>query len=145
MESGKSGKKRKTKNQPSVGFQFKARVTGKSMTFINGNVDNLNIHQGLSITELKQLEELFQPVKDVAQQAAPQDKEAQVETKLQELQTELSLGENANVDRLNKVIDGLVEMVPGALGAVVSMFTSPILGALVGPVTKQVLDHIQQK
>ncbi len=144
METGKSSRKRKTKNQPSIGFQFNAPVTSQSTAFINGNVDQLNIHQGLSSTELKQLEELFQPLREVAQQAAPQSKEAQVETKVQELHTELSQGKNANADRLNTVIDGLVDMVPGALGAVVSMFTSPILGALVGPVTKQVLDHIKQ-
>ena len=145
MEAGKGSKKRKTKNRPSVGFQFNAPLTSGTTTFINGNVDQFNIHQGLSSTELKQLEELFQPLKEVAQQAAPQSQEAQVETKVQELHTELSQGKQANADRLNKVIDGLVDMVPGTLGAVVGMFTSPILGALVGPVTKQVLDHIQQK
>ena len=145
MEPGKSSKKRKTTKQANIGFQFNAPLTSGTTTFINGNVERFNIHQGLSKTELKQLEELFQPVKDAAQQAAPQSQEAQVETKLQELHSELSQGGNANADRLNKVIDGLVDMVPGALGAVVSMFGSPILGALVGPVTKQVLDHIQQK
>ena len=145
MGPGKSSKKRKTKNQANIGFQFNAPVTSGTTTFINGNVDQLNIHQGLSSTELKQLDELFQPLKETARQAAPQSQEAQVETKVQELHTELSQGKNANADRLNKVIDGLVDMAPGALGAVVSMFTSPILGALVGPVTKQVLDHIQQK
>jgi len=144
MESGKGDKKNNKKSGENVGFQFNAPVTADQQTFVSGNVDNLSINQGISADDLKQLDELFQPFKEQLKQATPQEKQSQVEEKAQELHAELSKGQNANADRLNKVIDGLVEMVPSALGAVVSMFASPLLGALVGPATKLVLDHIQK-
>lgn len=144
MKSGK-GKSDKDKKEGGqrVGFQFNAPVTANQQTFVNGNVDNLSINQGLSVNELKQLDELFQPLKEQVQ-AASLDKQSEVEETVQDLHDELSKGQNANAERINTIIDGLVEMVPGALSAVVSMFANPILGALVGPATKLVLDHIKK-
>jgi len=141
--SGNSGRKKK-KSAQSAGFQFNAPVKAKTQTFINGNVDNLNINQGLSTDDLRQLGELFQPFREQVQQAVTQDKQGEVDEKVQALHTELSQGKNANADRLNQIVDGLVEMAPGAVGAVVTMFANPILGALVGPATKLVLDHIKK-
>jgi hypothetical protein len=43
------------------------------------------------------------------------------------------------------IVDGLVALVPGAVGSVVSMFATPILGGIAGPVTKYVLNKIQRK
>jgi hypothetical protein len=145
MESGK----RKSKKDPkasgqNISFQFNAPVSADQQTFVNGDVDNLNINQGLSKDDLARLNSLFQPFKEQVQQAAPPDKQNQVEEKVQELHTELSKGQSANTDRLNKIVDGLVELVPGALSAVVSMFATPLLGGLVGPATKLVLDHIRK-
>jgi len=42
-----------------------------------------------------------------------------------------------------KLVEGIVELVPGAVSAVVSAFATPILGGLAGPVTKFVLDKVQ--
>ena len=142
MEAGKGNKRRKKKSEPSVGFQFNAPVTAKSQTFISGDVGNIN--QGLSADDLGKLDHLFQPFQEEVRQAAPPEKQTQVDEKVQDLHAELSRGENTNAERLNKIIDSLVEMVPGAVGAVTSMFASPILGALVGPATKLVLDHIKK-
>jgi len=40
-------------------------------------------------------------------------------------------------------VDGLVAMVPGTVGAVVSMFATPILSGIAGPVTKFVLGKLK--
>jgi hypothetical protein len=141
--SGNSGRKKK-KSAQSVGFQFNAPVTANTSTFINGNVNNLNINQGLSMGDLRQLGELFQPFREQVQQTVTLDKQGEMDEKVQALHTELSQGKNANADRLNQIVDGLVEMAPGAVGAVVTMFANPILGALIGPATKVVLDHIKK-
>jgi hypothetical protein len=144
MESGKSGKKRQKKTEPKVGFQFNAPVTAKNQTFVQGNVDNLNVGQGLSTEDLKKLEALVRPIQEQVQQAAPPAMKNQAEEKVQELQTELSKGQNANAGRLNQIVDGLVALVPGAVSALGSMFASPILAGLVGPATKLVLHHLKR-
>ena len=142
MEAGKSGKKRVKKPEPNVGFQFNAPVTGQNQTFIQGDVGNIN--QGLSPEDLMKIDGLFQHLQEQVQDAAPPEKQNQANEKVQELHAELSKGQNANADRLNQIVDGLVELVPGALAAVGSMFASPILGALVGPATKFVLAHLKK-
>jgi ammonia channel protein AmtB len=43
------------------------------------------------------------------------------------------------------LVDGLVELVPTAAGALVSAFTTPILGAIAGSVTHFVLKKLQGK
>ena len=44
---------------------------------------------------------------------------------------------------MGKIVDGLVGMVPGAVGAVVSMFAMPLLSGIAGPVTKYVLEKLK--
>ena len=46
---------------------------------------------------------------------------------------------------MTKLIDGLVEMVPGAVSMVVSTFATPVLAGVVGPVTKFVLDKFKKR
>lgn len=142
METGKGSKKKKKKSEPNIGFQFNAPVTAERQTFITGDVGTIN--QGLSADDLGKLDKLFQAFQEQVRQATPPDKQGQSEEQLQELHTELIKGEGASAERLNKIVDGLVEMVPGASGAVVSLFTSPTLGALVEPTTKVVLDHLKK-
>lgn len=144
MDSGSSDDKDKKEAGQSGGFQFNAPVTANNQMFVDArNASNLNFSQGLSTSDLKELDELFQPLKEQVR-ALPPEKHQQAEAQVQELQSELSKGPNANADRLNKIIDGLVEMVPSALSAIVSMFANPILATLVGPATKFVLDRISK-
>ena len=42
-----------------------------------------------------------------------------------------------------KFVESIVALVPGAVSAVVGAFGTPILGGIVGPVTKYVLDRIR--
>jgi len=139
MKSGANKKKKKTDRG---GIQFNGPVSGNNQTFINGDVDSLNIHAGLSSAELQELEKLFSPLR-TSLQDVPAPLVSQAEEKVQELKTELTKGKAASAERLNTILNGIVGLVPGAVGAIATMFGNPILGALVGPATKLVLDHLQ--
>lgn len=144
METGKSSKKRKKESEPNIAFQFNAPVTAQNQTFVNGSVDNLNVNQELSTEDIQKLNAWFRAFQEQVRQAALPANQSQAEEKVQELQAELSKGSNANADRLNRIIDGLLDMVPSAVGAMVSMFANPVLGTLVGPATKSVLEHLKR-
>ena len=90
------------------------------------------------------LERLFAPVM-AAVAALPAGERAEATVRVQELKEEAAKGEKADDGRLARLIDGLVGLVPAAVGAVVSAFASPILGGIVGPVTQFVLDRIQKR
>ena len=90
------------------------------------------------------LDTLFAPLTDLTSDLPP-DKRELAEQKVQELKQEAAKGKAADDSRLAKLIDGVVALVPAAVSTVVSMFATPILGGLVGPVTKFVLDRIQDK
>ena len=62
---------------------------------------------------------------------------------MEALKEEIAKEEQADDGKIAKIVDGLVEMVPGAIGAVVSLFATPILGGIAGPVTKFVLDKLK--
>ena len=143
MESSKrTSKKSKKASGENIGFQFNGPVSADQQTFVNGDVNTLNVNQGLSKEELGKLDQLFQPFKEQVQQVTPPEKQAEVESKVDELHTELAKGKSATSERLSKVVDGLIELVPGAVNAVASMFAAPLLSGLVGPATKLVLDHL---
>jgi hypothetical protein len=143
MESSSEDQSKEEKNREGGGFTFNGPVNATTMNFVNGDVENLIVNnQGLSANELRQLDELFLPLREQVR-TTPQTIPNQVEQQVQDLHAELAKGQSANADRVNKIIDRLVEMVPGALGALVTMFANPILGSLVGPVTQQVLKHLQ--
>jgi hypothetical protein len=75
--------------------------------------------------------------------AAPAEKRAEAETKLAALKQEAAKGEKANDRTVADLVEGLVELVPGAVSAVVSAFATPILGGVVGPITGYVLDKLR--
>ena len=77
--------------------------------------------------------------------AAPADVRTDAENKLAELKQETGKGNQANDSVIAKLVDGLVALVPGAARAVVSVFATPVLAELAGPVTKFVLDKIGGK
>lgn len=98
-----------------------------------------NVTQGLSPRDL---EPLFAPLLAVVAQRAPSDKQAAAVQQVQEIKAEVAKGKQADDGRIGKLIDSLVGMVPGAVGSVASVFATPILGGIVGPVTKLVLDKL---
>lgn len=90
------------------------------------------------------LNRLFLPLMNAIRDV-PAEKQGEAMQKAETLKSEVAKGKDADDNRVARVIDGLVELVPGAVSAVVSMFASPILAGIVGPVTKFVLDKIQGK
>jgi len=82
--------------------------------------------------------QLFKPL-DQAIQDAPPEQKAQAEEKVATLKEELAKGDDTDDSRVAKLLDGIAELVPGAVSALVGMFADPILAGLVGPVTKFVL------
>ena len=79
---------------------------------------------------------------DVAQHA-PTDRQAAAVQKVEELKAEIAKGGQADDPRLGKLVDGLIGLVPQAIGAVVSLFATPILSGIAGPVTKYVLEKLK--
>ncbi len=91
-----------------------------------------------------QLNQLFAPLMN-ALRAAPLEKQTEAIQKAEELKKEVAKGKDANDRVMAKIVDGLAALVPGAVGTVVGMFATPILGSLAGEATKYVLDKIQGK
>lgn len=87
---------------------------------------------------------MFKPLIEAIQQAPP-EKQHEAQQKVAALKEEVAKGNQAEDSRMAKLIDEIVELVPGAVSAVVSMFATPVLGGLVGPVTKFVLDKFRNK
>ena len=98
-----------------------------------------HVQQGISAAEL---DKLFAPLVDLARDLPPDQREP-AEQKILELKREAARGKNADDSRLAHLIDRLVDLVPAAVSTVASMFATPILGGLVGPVTKFVLDKLR--
>ena len=147
MATTENGQEKKSEGQ-SGGFHFEKEVTATTQTFIDHTTGDIIIYPPLTTTDLQKLDEVLKPVKEVVTEQtkdAPEQTKQQAEAKTEELKGELAKGKNANAERLNKILDALVDMVPGALSAAVSMFASPILGALVGPTTQIVLGYLQGK
>jgi len=67
---------------------------------------------------------------------------AQAQAAVDELKAELAKGKGAEDQRVATILDKLAEMVPGAIGAVVAAFGTPLLGGIVGPVTAYVLKRL---
>jgi len=86
------------------------------------------------------LDPLFASVRAAVGTHASPDQQAVAGKRVREIEAEVVKGEQVDDSRLGRLIDGLLEMVPGAVGAVVKLFATPILGGIVGPVTRVVLD-----
>jgi len=92
----------------------------------------------------EQLNQLFAPLMSALRAASP-EKQTEAIQKAEELKKEVAKGKDANDRVMAKIVDGLAALVPGAVGTVVGMFATPILGGLAGEATKYVLDKIQGK
>ena len=84
-----------------------------------------------------QLDQAFRPLADVVSQ------HEEAKQKVEALKTEAAKGKKADDGVIAKLVEGIVKLAPGAVSAVVSAFGTPLLGGLVGPVTKYVLDKVK--
>ena len=76
-------------------------------------------------------------------QQTPAGQHFAAEQKANELKAEIGKGQQADDSRLGKIIDGLIGLVPGAASAVLSLFATPILSGIAGPVTQFVLGKLK--
>jgi len=107
---------------------------------ISGNVGSV----GGSIVGGDQITLALSPVRDAIKDAAPQVK-PEAEAKLTELKREVAKGELRNDGVMAKLLNELIGLIPAAASAVGSAFATPLLGALVGPATKAVLEKLRVK
>jgi hypothetical protein len=103
----------------------------------------------VSVTSAAAIDDAFGPVLDAIKAAPPQVR-PEAETKLKAVKQEAAKQEAAKgKDRddrvMAKLLDELIGLIPAAASAVGSAFATPVLGALVGPATKLVLDKLGGK
>jgi len=97
--------------------------------------------QGLAAADL---EPLFASLLALVANKAPADQRAEALKQVQELKAETANGREADDSKLATIIDGLVAMVPEAIGNIVGLFATPVLRGIAGPVTKFVLDKLRR-
>lgn len=101
----------------------------------SGNIDTGTQSNGIPAAELAAL---FAPLLAVIAQA-PADKQAAAMQQVEALKAEIAKGKEAKDKELAKTIKGLLEYVPAAMGALTALFSSPIVGEMVGAATEFVL------
>ncbi len=104
-----------------------------------GRQAHATVTSGISLSEI---ESLFAEITTAIQNSPAAQREAAEQT-VKELKAEVTKGAKSDDSKLAKLIDKLVDLVPGAVSAVVSTFATPILGGITGPVTKFVLDKLK--
>jgi hypothetical protein len=117
-------------------------ISGGSVT-VGGDIVGRDKNVRMEISRV-QLDQTLRGVEEALRAASPET-QAEALQKLEELKTEASKGHNARDTVVAKLVDGLVQLIPGAVSAVVSAFGAPILAGVAGPATKYVLDKIQDK
>lgn len=125
------------------------RIDTGGGTYVGGNVQvgrdfigRDKISLGFSPDDL---ETLFANLITTIQQETADEQQNVALEEVEELKAEVAKGDQADDNKLAKILDGLVSLVPGAIGSVVKLFANPILEDLVGPVTRFVLDKLKSK
>ena len=93
------------------------------------------------------LDALFAPLIAVirGQQGFASPDQSATLQQVHELKAEVAKGTSAADTKVARIVDGLVRLVPSAIGSVISMFATPLLGAIAGPLTKGILDRLKQR
>lgn len=76
---------------------------------------------------------------------APEAQRAEAGRTVELLATEVAKGGQAEDSKLAHLVKGLIDLVPAAVGGVLSTFATPVLGALAGPATMAVLERLGMK
>lgn len=127
-----------SKKSQSGGVNIRGTVGNVGGSIVGGDMSNATSVPSADLEAA--LRPLFASV-----ESTPAETRAEAEAKLVALKHEAAKGKDANDGVVAKLIDGFVGLVPAGIGAVVSAFATPVLGAVAGPVTKFVLDKIQGK
>jgi hypothetical protein len=116
--------------------------------YIHGHVDTgggdfIGRDQCVQGVPAADLEPLFAPLLAAIARQVPASAQPAALQQAQALKAEVAKGSDADDGRLGRLLDGLLGLVPGAVGAVVSLFATPILQGIGGPVTRFVLDRLK--
>jgi hypothetical protein len=88
------------------------------------------------------VDEVLNPVVDVLR-SAPEEVRAAANEKISQLKTEAAKGKAADDGKIARLIDGIVALVPDAVGTLVSAFGLPILSNIAGSATNFVLEKLR--
>lgn len=87
---------------------------------------------------------LMAPLREAALAAPPAVRDEAVRT-AEAIEGEVVQGDRADDSRMARLLDRLLALAPGAVGAAASIFATPLLTGLAGPATKFVLEKVQGK
>ena len=136
MAVGKGGVAVRGNNSGNINTGTQTTVGNVAGDFVGHD----KVTQGISPRDL---EPLFAPLLATVAHQAPPGQQASAMQKVEQLKSEVAKGQQADDGKIGTIVEGLVALVPGAVSAVVSMFATPLLGGIVGPVTKFVLDKFK--
>jgi hypothetical protein len=109
-----------------------------------GNIVGGNMTVNTTTSTMSKTEIAFQPIAGTVKETAPAMRPA-AEATLASLKKEVEKGEKGEKPDdtiISGLLKGLVGLVPSAASAIVSAFGTPILGAVMGPATKLVLEEL---
>ena len=138
IEEEQKNQETKREEQAGIIFHGEANITQSQVA---GNTISGNLTVEGSAPDLS---EVFAPLYAAARQAPPLDQETALK-KVEELEKEVAKEKGANDDLVASLLEGLVELVPGAISAVGTLLGQPILAGLAGPATQYVLKKITGK
>lgn len=98
------------------------------------------IHSGLSGDDLESLFTVL--LAEVLRQASPA-RQAEAAGQVRALKAEAGKGKDADDGVLARIVNGLADLVPGAVGELAGLFASPVLQGIAGPVTKIILEELK--
>lgn len=114
---------------------------GRDALGITGDVVGRDNMAGLSSGDLDAI--LAPLIGAVACHATNDEARQTAVSHVQQLKDEITKGKAADDGKMARVVNGLAALVPGAVGAVVSTFASPLLAGVAGPITASVLKRLR--
>ena len=121
-------------NAPSGGIIFQREVNASGSQIAGRDINNY----ATTGIPLQEVEKYFITLIEAVRQA-PAEIRPQAEAVAEELEKEVAKGDPKSDDRLAKLVDDLLGLVPQAASAITTLFAQPILKRLVGPLTTSVL------
>jgi hypothetical protein len=126
--------------------------TGKAVdtgggAYVEGNIntggDFVGRDKFVVPSSSEELQSLLASLVTLINQQAPPEQRAEALQQAEALKHELDKDRKADDGKLARIIEGLVDRVPGAIGALVNLFATPILSGIAGPITRYILDKLK--
>ena len=120
----------------SIGFSFSGPAIFNQSQLSAHDIINANVGFAQGGVGAKRFEEFFDaPLNAV--EAAPEPQRTHAQAKVKELKEEAAKGKDASDSVLAKLLNGLVDLVPVGVSAVVAAFGQPILAGIAGPANQE--------